>query len=251
MKSERLFVRIADRLSQAISAGTYPVGGRLPAERDLASELGVSRPVVREAMIVLETRGLISVRSNGGTIVASRNAAPAQGLPKRDASPFEVTESRRLLEGEIAALAAPLISEAQLTELEDTLSVMDNLEIDWQAREAADRAFHLGLAKATGNAVLAAMVENLWDMRYNSPLCVYFFQQARNCGIEPPADQHRAIIKALRTGDPDQARESMRAHLTHVTQSLQVATEADSRERERLKLAEQAVAFVRRAQLNR
>ena len=87
---ERLYITVARRLEQAIEAGTYPVGSRLPAERELSDRLGVSRPVIREALIVLEIRGYISVRPNGGTVVASRDArsGPTPAM-QPDAGPFE------------------------------------------------------------------------------------------------------------------------------------------------------------------
>lgn len=244
--AERLYLQIARRLEQAIEAGAYPMGSRLPAERDLAEKLGVSRPVIREAMIVLEMRGHVVVRPSGGLIVAQRNdAAPVS--PQPGAGPFEVTEARRLLEGEVAALAAAIITEPQLAELDDTLAAMSDPGISPEARERADRGFHTALARITGNDVLVSMVENLWDMRYNSPLCAYFFQRAREHGIEPPADQHRIIIAALRDRDPERARGAMREHLAKVTESLLIATEEDARERQRLKLVERGSDFARRA----
>ena len=149
----------------------------------------------------------------------------------------------------MAALAATLITDDQFEELEETLRLMDDPTLDGQARERADRAFHMALARITGNDVLVSMVESLWDMRYNSALCIYFFQQAREHGIEPPADQHRLIIDALRARNPEAARAAMREHLTKVTESLLIATEEDARERERLKVTERGSDFARRARI--
>lgn len=246
-QEERLYITIARRLQQAIEAGVYPVGSRLPAERELSETMGVSRPVIREALIVLELKGLILVRPAGGTVVAPRETAPVPAAHQPDAGPFEVTEARRLLESEVAALAASMITDAQLAELEETVAMMENPALDQSARERADRAFHMGLARVADNDVLVSLVESLWDMRYNSALCIYFFQQAREHGIEPPADQHRAIIEALRARDPEAARAAMRSHLTKVTESLWAATEADARERERLNVRERGRQFAKRA----
>lgn len=244
---ERLYLTIARKLEQAIETGTYPPGSRLPAERELAERLSVSRPVIREALIVLEIRGYILVRPSGGTVVAQRNEREPTPQVQADAGPFEVTEARRLLEGEVAALAAEVITDEQIVELEDTLRLMDTPDLDQHARERADRAFHMALARITDNDVLVSMVENLWDMRYHSALCIYFFQQAREHGHEPPVDQHRVILDALKSRDADAARTAMRMHLTKVTESLLAATEADARERERLKMLERSNAFARRA----
>lgn len=144
-------------------------------------------------------------------------------------------------------MAAGIITEPQLAELDDTLATMSDPGISPEARECADRGFHTALARITGNDVLVSMVENLWDMRYNSPLCAYFFQRAREHGIEPPADQHRIIIAALRDRDPERARVAMCEHLAKVTESLLIATEENARERQRLKLVERGSDFARRA----
>jgi len=250
---ERLYLTIARKLEQLIESGAYPVGSRLPAERELSDKFSVSRPVVREALIVLEIRGVILVRPNGGTVVAprldSKSEPRAIGTSQPDAGPFEVTEARRLVEGEVAALAATVITDDQIAELEETLALMDDPLLDQAARERADRAFHMTLARITDNDVLVSLVETLWDMRYHSPLCVYFFQQAREHGIEPPADQHRVILEALKSRDPKAARATMRLHMAKVTESLLIATEVDARERERLRVNERGVGVARRAKM--
>lgn len=242
-----MYLKVARLMSQAIEAGIYAPGSRLPAERELAELYEVSRPVIREAMIVLETRGLVSIRSNGGTFVSSSPSAPPSTVAGSDVGPFEVTEARRLLEGEVAALAASVITDDQIAELEATLAIMEDLSIDESARERADRAFHIALARIVDNEVLLSMVESLWDMRYNSPLCMYFFQRAREHGIQPPADQHRIIIQALRARDVEGSRQAMREHLMKVTNSLLIATETDARERARLRMGERGMTFLQRA----
>jgi GntR family transcriptional repressor for pyruvate dehydrogenase complex len=97
----RLYEHIARALEQAIEVGRYKPGNRLPSERELSEEFGVSRPVVREAIIVLELQGLVRRRQGAGVYVAAK--APGNPASTEDADgPFEVTEARRLLEGEIA-----------------------------------------------------------------------------------------------------------------------------------------------------
>lgn len=247
--SERLYLTTARKLEQAIEAGTYPPGSRLPAERELAEKLGVSRPVVREALIVLEIRGSIIVKPNGGAFVAQLEAVKAPSSLQPDAGPFEVTEARRLVEGEVAALAATLITEDQINELESMIQLMDDPSPDLHARERSDRAFHIMLARITDNDVLVSLVESLWDMRYHSPLCIYFFQQARDLSTGLPSDEHRAVLDAMKSRDPDSARTAMRTHLMKVTESLLIATEVDARERERLRVQERSSDFAKRAKI--
>ncbi|WP_116091351.1 FadR/GntR family transcriptional regulator [Sphingomonas crusticola] len=244
--SARLYESIARTLEQAIEMGRYKAGGRLPSERELSDQFGVSRPVVREAIIVLELRGLVRRRHGAGVYVAAKT--PLKALEGDEADgPFEVTEARRLLEGEIAALAAGAASDQQIAEMEAIIARIGDMRTDQATREQADRAFHVALARATNNDVLVGLVESLWDKRYQSPLCVYFFSRAREAGIQPPVDEHRLVLDALKARDADAARQAMRDHLARVTENLLIATEADVLDRARLRVEERRFDFARRA----
>lgn len=244
--SARLYESITRALEQAIEVGRYKPGGRLPSERELSDQFGVSRPVVREAIIVLELRGLVRRRHGAGVYVADK--APLETTSSDEADgPFEVTEARRLLEGEIAALAATAASDRQIAEMEAIIDRIGDMRTDQATREQADRAFHVALARATNNDVLVGLVESLWDKRYQSPLCVYFFSRAREAGIQPPVDEHRLVLDALKARDADGARQAMRDHLARVTENLLIATEADVLDRARLRVEERRFDFARRA----
>lgn len=243
----RLYLAVVHHLQQAIESGVYPVGDRLPSERELAEELRVSRPVIREAIIVLESRGLVQTRHGAGVFVQSDAAVPIGANVDSDSGPFEVIEARRLLEGEIAALAAQLVSDRQIAEMQRLIDRIADMKLDNPTREKADRAFHIALARVTENDVLAGIVEKLWDMRYQSALCEYFFRRAREGGIEPPVDEHQQVLDALKARDPEAARSAMREHLAHVTENLLVATEEDVRDRARLRVTERRFDFARRA----
>jgi GntR family transcriptional repressor for pyruvate dehydrogenase complex len=243
----RLYLAVVDHLEQAIESGVYPVGGRLPSERELAEELGVSRPVVREAIIVLESRGLVQTRHGAGVFVQTNSAAAVEPTADSDSGPFELIEARRLLEGEIAALAAELVTERQIAELQRLIDRIGDNRLDNMAREKADRAFHIALARVTDNDVLVGIVEKLWDLRYQSALCEYFFRRALAIGIEPPVDEHQKVLDAVKARDAEGARSAMREHLARVTENLLIATEEDVRDRARLRVAERRFDFARRA----
>ena len=121
VESRRLYRQIADQIAALIEGGEYPVGSRLPPERDLARQLRVSRPSVREALIALEVEGYVEVRVGSGVYVRSNTAspapAPADELPE-DSGPFELIRARWLIEAECAALAAKNASKAQVTAIE-------------------------------------------------------------------------------------------------------------------------------------
>lgn len=247
-EADRLYERVARDLEQAIEFGRYRSGSRLPSERDLSEQYGVSRPVIREALIALEVQGLLQRGQDTGIYVKAKTST-AHLSQASAASPFEVTEARRLLEGEVAALVASVATDEQITELEIVVGAIGDLTLDQSSREQADRAFHVMLARATANDVLVGLVETLWDMRYQSPLCIYFFNRARQAGSEPPADEHRLILQALQARDANGARSAMREHLAGVTENLLAATEADLVDRARLRVDERRLDFARRAGL--
>ncbi len=145
-----------------------------------------------------------------------------------DIGAFELTEARRLFEGEAAALAATTITDECLEELKQIVAEMADenarKETDW----TADRRFHIAIARATRNTAIASVIENLLDMRYKSPLCVYMLERARRVGVQPRVSEHRRILVALRKRDPRAARNAMRDHLARVIEDLLAATEPDA-----------------------
>src|SRR5438067_280268 len=104
IEPRRLYVQIADQIRSLITAGEFPPGGRLPAERELAKRFGVSRPSLREALIALEVEGHVDVRPGSGILVTTPESVMAAG--PEEVGPLEVLRARILLEGEIAAEAA-------------------------------------------------------------------------------------------------------------------------------------------------
>ena len=219
----RLYKEIAARLVDQIRSGTYAVGARLPAERDLAAAFDVSRPVVREAIIALEVRGLVEVRVGSGVYVLS--ASVDEQVPAGDVSAIELTEARLLVESEVAALAAAQITDEELDELDGLVRRIEEENRPGVGREDADAAFHLAIAKATRNSALVETVERLWDLRRTSREAALLHEKARHANIKPVVEEHSAVLEALRARDPARAREAMRAHLLQVLESLLFATE--------------------------
>ncbi|QTC92975.1 FadR/GntR family transcriptional regulator [Brevundimonas goettingensis] len=232
--TRKLYQQVATSVAAGIAAGQYLVGTRLPSERDLAEEFGVSRPTVREAMIALEIRGLVEARPGSGIYVTEAGPANGGPAPELDIGAFELTEARRLFEGEACALAAGVITDAELAELEVILKDMvGENTLTTAIGEHADRRFHATIARATRNAAIVMVVENLWDLRYRSPLCAAMLGRARQVGVRPLIEDHREILDALIARDPAAARGAMRAHLGRVIDGLLTATELDALERTR------------------
>jgi DNA-binding FadR family transcriptional regulator len=213
IETRRLYQQIAQQLRQLILAGEFAPGSRLPAERELASQLGVSRPSVREALIALEVEGWVEVRTGSGVYVLERSAHTGERVPVNAWGPLEVIRARRVIEGEIAVLAAQHAEPAHIAALQEALRSMQSDAQAGRAPLEGDRAFHLSLAAACGNAVLADTVVQLWDAR-KGPL----FERLGDY-FETPAswlsaiEEHRAVLAAIREADAETARAAMQHHM--------------------------------------
>jgi GntR family transcriptional repressor for pyruvate dehydrogenase complex len=241
----KLYQQAAAAIAAAIQRGEYRPGARIPSERELAEEHGVSRPTIREALIALEVIGLIRSRHGSGIFVEDNPPAGALSL-SLDIGAFELTEARRLFEGETAALAALSITDEDLARLEVLIADMKRENDEKVSGEHADREFHLVIARATANSAIVGVIESLWDARYSSPLCAEMLERARNVGVRPRIDEHLVILDALRRRDPAAARTAMRDHLERVIDGLLQATEIDTMERARAEVAGRRSELARR-----
>jgi DNA-binding FadR family transcriptional regulator len=228
VEPKRLYRQIADQLAQLIAQGEFPPGSRLPAERELAVSLGVSRTSVREAIISLEMSGLVEVRVGTGIfVVASRPATPRQG--DAGPGPFELLAARSLIEGEIAALAARCATAEDIAALEDSVTRMASGLDDFGRREAEDEAFHRLLAKATGNGSLELVVEGLWGQRAGLWTELQRHFHTADLARRTVSD-HRAIVAAVAAHDAGAARDALHRHLDRVVREFERDTSPASRD---------------------
>ena len=227
VEPRRLYRQIADQIARLIASGEFPPGARLPAERELASSLGVSRASVREAIISLEIGGLVEVRVGTGIFV-TESAAPT--VVDRDAGPgpFELLQARKMVEGEIAALAASKACAQDLEAMRQSLARMETHVDDFAIREASDREFHLAIAKATGNSSLEVVVEGLWAQRAELWGRMQRHFHTTELARKTIRD-HSAILEAIEARDSNAARAAMHRHLARVVREFQRGL--DDRER--------------------
>ena len=213
IEPRRLYRQIADQIRGLIRSGEFPAGSRLPPERDLARQLGVSRPSVREALIALEVEGMVEVRIGSGIYVLAGNGKPPSTEPEAAAGPFELLRARYVIEGECAALAAKSAKRLQVQAIEDALADMEREMVDTRQPLSADRVFHLRIAEATGNGALVAVVKMLWEER-TGPLYKQLEHHYDSPALWNAAmAEHRAVLKAIAQHDADGARSAMQRHL--------------------------------------
>ena len=161
----RAYEPVAHELLVLILGGHFGVGDRLPSERQLASRFGVSRPTVREALSVLEARGLVVTRKGSGTFVADREGfgEAADGPP--DDSPVDFMETRLVLEVAVARLAGKRARSNRdgLEEVRVSVEALERIADPEALPDELDRDFHRALARLTGNDYLIRLLEPMWE----------------------------------------------------------------------------------------
>jgi DNA-binding FadR family transcriptional regulator len=220
LKTQRLYQQISQLLITAIRDGRFPPGQVLPAERDLARQLGVSRSSVREALIALEISGWVEIRVGNGVFVRSSLPESATAPSSDDVSAEDLLKARQTIEGELAALAATEATDAQLRALADLAERMGPLVTDNATFHALDMKFHVLIGEMTGNPLLADVVERLWSKHYAPTFLRLEQHYGRNDLARDWDRDHQAIVSALMRRDARAARTAMRRHLKNVFERL-------------------------------
>jgi GntR family transcriptional regulator, transcriptional repressor for pyruvate dehydrogenase complex len=211
--TRRQYQLVADRIRALIETEGREPGSRLPAERDLALQLGVSRPSLREALIALEIDGRVEIRGGSGVYVCAGQDQGDVATSALGDSPGELMQARVVLESAVVTLAAARVTPAGLQRIEEALQAMREDHAVGRKPVEADRRFHLGIAEMCGNAVLVGMVGTLFDGRH-SPI------SSRMSGRFEPTHawhvalaEHQAILHALEARNPQAAAAAMGSHL--------------------------------------
>ena len=201
-------------------------GDRLPVERDLAVRLDVSRSTVREAIRTLSSMGVLAARQGSGTYVTdlstARLAAPLQIAVERNAtSASQLMDVRGMLEVGATELAATRVTPKDIRRLRKLAAAITR-EQDGVRNLAADRAFHSVIHELSGNELLVALINPIWELAAAMRERIMEGDDV----MDRTLAAHEAIIAALETGDPAVAGAAMRAHIEDIRTWLQRAIEA-------------------------
>jgi DNA-binding FadR family transcriptional regulator len=204
---------IAASLEQRFVGVGAGAGAKLPSERELARELGVSRPVVREALRILVERGLVEVAPGRGAFVRvprpSDAARPLDAIFRRgQATTRDLIEARSMLEGEAARLAADRCTSDELEAIDRLLGQLER-QRDAGAQARQDLAFHALISRAARNPVLEAMFASISGLVFEHMLRSY----SEPLIAHEANPYHRDVVDAIRRHDPDAAQQAMRDHL--------------------------------------
>jgi len=208
--------QVVAHIRQLIERGQLRPGDKLPAERDLATKIGVSRPTVRVGLHALAAMGVVKSRHGSGTYIP-------EGPPTLDSEPLsllaalhgftreEMYEARRLLEVGAAGMAAERATPEQLATLADEVANLFAALDDPLRFLVHDITFHRSVAAASGNPIIGALVEMVSALYYERRRETA--KQASDRDLKEAAELHRRIYQAIRARDPEAARNAMNEHL--------------------------------------
>lgn len=211
---------VAEQLISAIKDGMLPVGSKLPSEFELADEMGVSRPSIREALSALQAVGLITSRPGSGNYVtkvpSSEEEKEAPLLIENEAGCLEVMEARSILEPPVAAYVAQQRSAKEIEALRKILTKMrkEAQKGNFNSYFEADKSFHHGLVEAAHNHLISEALNPLVDTMdqrlYREFTHHYYLKNVKD--LEQVVDVHCAILDAIVKSDSEQAKGKVDDH---------------------------------------
>lgn len=235
---ERLVDRVVNELESLIVAGQLKPATKLPPERELAEQLGVSRTVVREAVRILVTKGLLETKHGVGTIVRQvtrEQVVTPLNLFLRMQGGGEVSfddlhQVRSILEIEIAALAASQATKEDISNLKNILAEMKAAQSDSNKLALHDANFHSAIAQTTHNPLLIVLINSIRDLlrEYVARVTPYIDPQKDNLSL------HEALLERIEAGDADGARQAMQVNLDQMHKNnemyLRIIAERDEKQ---------------------
>jgi GntR family transcriptional regulator, transcriptional repressor for pyruvate dehydrogenase complex len=229
VRTSRLYEQIVRQIEESVLSGSLKPGDQLPAERDLAQRLGVSRTAVREAVKTLREKGLVEAYSGRGTFITDGTSQAArqsfdlmvkvgqqgqqEGLP-------HLVELRLALEPGIAAMAAERVTDEDLTAMREAIAVMDGAQENAEVYIEADLDFHLALAEAAANPLILSLIDSIVGLLRTERIRIFKVEG----GPQRSQVHHKRILSAVERRDPEMARCAMRAHLEQVREDSQISS---------------------------
>jgi len=220
VKQNKAYQDVVEQIQEAIIAGTLKPGSQLPAERELKEQFGISRGTLREALRVLEQKGLIEIRTGvaGGSLIREVNCENLSDnigllIRNRAVSLRDLAEFREGMEGDVAALAAQRASDQDRLQLQELLAEADaHLKEgrQWDAFVRTDELIHLALARISGNQLFIAVLTSVY---FNIHTYYENYLPWTKALLQENFDDLRNIVAAVTGGDTERAREIALGHV--------------------------------------
>lgn len=227
IRPKKISEEIVEQIKALIAKGDLKPGERIPSERDMATLLGVSRPSVREAIMVLEAMGLIESRQGGGTYVRSLTenalADPLSSMVEKDPQLLQaLVEVRKGIESWSAFLAASRATGEEIEQLGELFREMERQAASGGWDPNIDSRFHYVITNATHNTLqlhVLNTIHGLFEATIHVTLSEFYRRQGY---LQPLLEQHRAIYEAIAAHDPHLARQKMMDHLEFVEEKMRI-----------------------------
>ncbi|MDR1586179.1 MAG: FadR family transcriptional regulator [Treponema sp.] len=208
------YEQIADILETSILNGSLVKKGKLPSETELAGQFNVSRTIIRESLKLLKERGLVQMKTGDGSYITRPEASTVSGLLNRFIKLDKISDEdiyviRHTLESTAARIAAEKASDSELDNIESLITESEIYKNEIERRVRLDCDFHVAVAKASKNVLLAVFIESISDVLYKVIRRGVLIPGRNEDGII----RHRKILVALRRHDPKLAETAMREHL--------------------------------------
>ncbi|MHB1653216.1 MAG: FadR/GntR family transcriptional regulator [Desulfitobacteriaceae bacterium] len=225
VKPRRVYEDVLEQITKLMSKGKINPGDRLMGEREMANALGVSRTTLREALRTLEHLGLMEIKPGGGTFVKDQNlnqviAPLALALSVEQNSFLDLWEVRFSLEVTAAGLAAQQVTPESLQYIEDALREMRSCWPDAALFSKADLRFHYMIAQASQNTMMSRLLQTFVVHLYEMSLKAGYFRFMHDREGVQTITEHTEIFEAIKSRDPERARQSMTEHLKGVRRDL-------------------------------
>ncbi len=236
IRPKKISEEIVSQIKQLISKGELKPGDRIPSERELATMLGVSRPSVREAIMVLEAMGFLDSRQGGGTFVKALTEGSimnplAKLVEQRDPELLRsLAEVRMGLESWSAYLAAKRANDEDLADMRRLYAIMVKQAAKGGWDSEVDAEFHYAITAASHNSLQMHVLDSIHTL-FNTTIQVALMEFYRQEGhVQKLLNHHRGIMEAIAARKPELAREKMMEHLTMVEEKMaQLLKEKDTR----------------------
>jgi GntR family transcriptional repressor for pyruvate dehydrogenase complex len=225
VRTSRLYEQIVQQVEESVQKGVLKQGDKLPPERDLAQQFGVSRTAVREAVKALREKGLVEAYPGRGTFIMDsspytfRLSLDRMMKTSQGEGLTYLTEVREIMEPEIAAMAAARADNDALATMRESVAIMDQAKKDPEAFIEADLDFHLALAEAAANPIILSLIDSIVGLLREQRMGVFQVEG----GPERGQYHHKKIMEAVEHRDSAGAREAMKAHLRQVREDSQKA----------------------------
>ncbi|HHW02550.1 MAG TPA: FadR family transcriptional regulator [Thermoanaerobacterales bacterium] len=222
LKSEKLSEKVIKEFEEMIEKGALKPGDKLPSERDLSQQMGISRGILREALRTLESKGYINRKPGGGTYIReltySQNTGQKLINALKHATYLDLLEIREILEQKIVELAVERATDEDILEMEKILEHCQNAN---EYDPKMDHAFHLSIASATKNALMAnfmaanlELIKDITTRTHNNPN-----------RLKEMINEHKKIMDAIKARNAEKAQKALLEHLHNVRKAIEKSFE--------------------------